>query len=99
VGPRRQPADLRRITRLVAELDSEEFAVRERATTELTRLGAAAQRALQMLELLERIGTPAARELLKHLADNGSDVWLAREAQAVEARLRRRQALSPRCRL
>jgi hypothetical protein len=52
-------------------------------------------RALRMLELLERIGTPAARDLLKGLAENESDVWLAREAQAIEARLRRRDGARP----
>jgi WD40 repeat protein len=117
-------ADLKRITRLVAELDSDDFAVRERATAELEKLGGAAEaalsealeggpsaevrmrvqqllekasrpvgarlRALRMLELLERIGTPEARELLKTLADNESDVWLARQAKAAEVRLRAR---------
>ena len=35
------------------------------------------------------------REVLKALADNGADVWLAREAKGAEARLRRREDMRP----
>ena len=46
---------------------------------------------LRMLELVEHLGTPEARQMLKALADNPSDPWLAAEAKAAMARLRSRQ--------
>lgn len=52
-------------------------------------------RALRMLELLEHLGTAEARVLLKTLAANKSDVWLAREAKAAETRLRRAHGPKP----
>ena len=52
-------------------------------------------RALRMLELLERIGTPAAQDVLRALPDKESDVWLAREAKAIAARLRGRAGDKP----
>jgi hypothetical protein len=42
-----------------------------------------------MLELLERIGTPAARQLLEKSAGDKSDPWLAEQARAVCQRLAR----------
>jgi hypothetical protein len=41
------PADARRIDRLIAELDSDDFPVRERATRELVEIGEAAEPALR----------------------------------------------------
>jgi hypothetical protein len=41
------PADSKRIAKLVAELDDDDFSVRERATSELEKLGAAAEPALR----------------------------------------------------
>jgi hypothetical protein len=122
-------SDPGRIARLVEDLGSKKFAVREQATAELEKLGGAAEaalrralettaeadmqlrirlllnkglrprgdrlRALRMLELAERIGTPAARDLLRGLAGNKSDVWLAQEAKAAEARLGHLQGVKP----
>ena len=48
-----------------------------------------------MLELAEHLGTAEARQLLKALADNPSDPWLAAEAKAAQTRLRRRQPAKP----
>jgi RNA polymerase sigma factor (sigma-70 family) len=47
-------------------------------------------RTMRMLELLEYIGTPEAREQLKALAQNESDAWLATQAKAAGERLRNR---------
>src|SRR5579883_2555091 len=101
------PADEKRLQQWIADLDSDQFAVREKATSELEKLGAAAvgtmQKALEAkpaletrrrleqlidkqereewpasgerlriwraLEVLERIGTPEAREVLTTLAN------------------------------
>src|SRR5205085_4086658 len=115
-----------RIARLLEDLDSNKFAVREEASAELEKLGGAAEaalrkalaaspsaevrlrvqrllkkglvpqgdrlRALRMIELAERIGSPAAAEILKTLAENRSDIWLAQEARAAGARLRKRDS-------
>ena len=116
--------DARRIATLVKNLDSRRFVIREKATAELEKMGAAAEaalrktldgnpsadlrqrvqkllksagratderlRTLRRLELLERIGTSAARQVLRTLAENESDAWLAREAQAARVRLQQR---------
>jgi WD40 repeat protein len=57
------PADPKQVARLVADLDSEEFAVRERASADLGRLGEAAEPALRealtgeaSLEVRRRVG-------------------------------------------
>jgi hypothetical protein len=111
----------------VADLDSSEFAVRERAQGELERLGEAAEgalraaakkpasaevahqverllgdldrrrrapsgddlRALRALEVIERAGDRAARELLAKLAKGTPHARLTRDAQASLARLKK----------
>jgi WD40 repeat protein len=120
--------DSRRVGRLLAQLDSETFAERERATEELRKLGWSAESALREalegknslekrkriedllagirvtklptdllrmlrgVEVLERINSTAARQLLRKLADDslpeglGRDE-LRREAQAALQRL------------
>lgn len=112
-----------RMERLVADLDSRQFAERERATRELERLGGQAEsalrravgdrpslelrrradqllaaldrlitdpetlRAIRAVEVLERVGTPAARLLLEELAAGDPDARLTREAHASLQRL------------
>jgi WD40 repeat protein len=49
-------------------------------------------RMLRALELLERIGTPEARQLLQQLAEGAPAAWLTREAKASLQRLARRSA-------
>jgi hypothetical protein len=51
--------------------------------------------ALRMLEVLEHIGTPEARQLLKTLAVSKADPWLAVEVRAAESRLRKRDGAKP----
>jgi RNA polymerase sigma factor (sigma-70 family) len=122
--------DRKRLARLITELDSDDFKVREQASTELAgqgRLAAGALRealqnqpspevtrrvkqllanlegpglapevlqALRAVETLERIGTAAAREALKALAEESGDVALVKEAKASLERLARRSDLS-----
>src|SRR5262249_16949565 len=66
--PRHRPADQGRVPRLIADLDSEKFQVREKAMQELTRLGRAAERGLRQVLLdppsLE-VPPPAPRLLAK----------------------------------
>ena len=108
-----------RITRLLPDLDAGDFAVRERASAELAKLGEgvkpslrhalrkqpspeAAHRLTQLLEqtnsgdgadiggelvrgvrvveVLENIGTPEARVVLKGLAEGTPSTWLTDEA-------------------
>jgi hypothetical protein len=128
-----QPAaiDGPRIARLIADLDDDEFAVRERATGELAKLGASAEPALQktlegqasaevrqrverlleklrevggsaeqvcqlrMLEVVEQIGSPEARQLLEKLAAGATEAALTQEAKAALRRLARRPAVTP----
>ncbi len=114
--PVRAP-DAGRIRRLLAELDSDQFRVRERAEAELLKLGDKAEPALRQIlrekqsleahrrverilnrlestvtsgdvlrgircvEVLEQMGTQAARQILKRLAD-GAESRLTREAKA-----------------
>ncbi len=111
--------DEKRLARLIADLDSDAFADRERATGELEKLGDAAEvscraalaagpspekrrrlerllkpidaqatdpsperlRLSRGLEVLERVGTPQARGLLKALAGGAVGAWLTREAK------------------
>jgi hypothetical protein len=117
-----------RIQLLLADLDSEEFAVRRRATTELeklgtgaapllrkalaeqasspevrrrveqvlakvdeARLGGAELRTVRAVEVLERIGSPEARQVLQTLAGGNPEARPTREAQASLERLNRRQ--------
>ncbi|HZV07471.1 MAG TPA: sigma-70 family RNA polymerase sigma factor [Gemmataceae bacterium] len=122
------PADEKRLQQWIADLDSDQFAVREKATSELEKLGAAAvgtmQKALEAkpaletrrrleqlidkqereewpasgerlriwraLEVLERIGTPEAREVLTTLANGAPGARPTVEAKAALQRLAQR---------
>jgi RNA polymerase sigma factor (sigma-70 family) len=115
-----------KIQRLIGDLDSETFAVREKAHKELQRLGTAAWPALReamekepspefrrraeklldpsiefssspdelrqgrALHVLEQIGSPESRSLLKKLAAGAPEARLTRDAKAVLQRLERR---------
>jgi hypothetical protein len=118
------PAEPERISRLIAELNSDEFARREQATAELKRpdyraeaallkvlegkpgaevvrraeailaaldnrpaMPAERLRLLRALEVLERIGSEAARKHLASLAEGAPDAWLTMEARACPRRL------------
>jgi WD40 repeat protein len=119
-------ADAGRLARWVADLDSDEYAVRRRAAAELERLGELAVpalrkalerkpsaevrrhagpllgrlergerlpeqlRALRAVAVLERVGTPAARQVLEGLARGAEGASLTEEARGALARLRRR---------
>jgi RNA polymerase sigma factor (sigma-70 family) len=124
LGQRVQPSpaeEARRIAALIADLGSEQFKVRERATKELEKLGEAAAPALhkastgdpplelkrrlgallgrlsnwppetlrqvRAVEVLEHLGTPAARAVLERLVREG--VTEARLTREVDAALRR----------
>ncbi len=67
-------ADKGKVTRLLAELDSEEFAVRERATAELERLG---ERAAELCrEALDKATSAEARRRLTTVLDrDASKQW------------------------
>src|SRR5262245_29977415 len=66
LGPAR-PVDPRRIARLIADLDSEECSVRERATEELARLGESAGPVLR--EACARTRSPEVRRRLEQLLE------------------------------
>jgi RNA polymerase sigma factor (sigma-70 family) len=119
-----QPADPQRLASLLGDLDSEQFAVRDKASQEIEKLGDLAEpalrkaldkspppearrrleqlltqveggipsgerlRGLRAVEVLEHIGTPEARELLKKLAEGAPEAHLTREAKAALERLR-----------
>jgi RNA polymerase sigma factor (sigma-70 family) len=118
--------DAQRLATLIGDLDSEAFATREAATTELTKLGALAEPALRKaldagpsaearrrieqllarletagatgevlrtsraIEILERIATPEARQLLQKLAASAPGAQQTREAKAALERLEHR---------
>jgi WD40 repeat protein len=120
-----EETEVKRIARLIVELDDDHFVVREMATAELGRVGVAAEdallaalagklskeaerrieqlldktdraeeptehlRTLRALAVLERIGAPEAKALLRKLAD-GADAGLTREAKRALERLARR---------
>jgi HEAT repeat protein len=125
VSPAVLPTDAE-FDRAFADLDSEDFATREKASRRLAEWGELAvpgvrkrldktesaevrRRALDFLsqfdpatlkpdrlrqlravELLEGIGTPAARDLLSELAKGAAEAPLTRDATAALERLRRR---------
>jgi RNA polymerase sigma factor (sigma-70 family) len=114
--------DAQKVAGLVRQLESDEFATRERATKELVGLGPGATPALAAalkasespevrtrlarvldaypaalhrhslaVEVLEMIGTSAARELLTDLSRGESSAGLTREALAALKRLEKRR--------
>jgi hypothetical protein len=121
-------ADPAQVARLIGELDSQRFAMREKAVEELAKLGelaepalrkmlatqpslefsrrlealrrrlegpvasAEALRSLRALEVLERVDTAEARELLRKLAAGTPASWLTQGAQAAIQRLAVRTA-------
>lgn len=107
--------DEKRVAQLLKDLDDDTFAVREKGSKELARLGDTAEPALRkalqgnpspemrlrirqllerlrrgpdywrqtrMLEVLEHIETPEARQMLKTLAKGAPGAWLTQEAKA-----------------
>jgi hypothetical protein len=124
------PVEAQGIARRIAELDSDEFAVREKAMDELDKLGQLAEsalrtalanhpspelrrrakallarikaatrslaperlRALRSVEVLERIGTVEARQVLKTLASGAPEAELTRDSKASLDRLTQRPA-------
>jgi dipeptidyl aminopeptidase/acylaminoacyl peptidase len=122
--------DERTIDQRIADLDSEEFAVRQKAARELRSRGDAAEpalrkslagkpsveqrqrvkqllqdietarspdylRGLRAVEVLERIGTSDAQQVLQTLADGAPTARLTREAKASLERLSRRRPAKP----
>src|SRR5262249_25875780 len=122
--------DPKHLARLIADLDADDFAVREKATRELGELGALARpavrqalagkpsveargrlerpegrggsalgaeelRAWRAVEVLERLGTPEARQVLEKLAKGAAEVRQTEDAQAALQRLAGRPARSP----
>jgi hypothetical protein len=115
--------DLKPVARLIADLDSDDFKTREKASKELANLGRSAEQALReklrentsaelrrriqellerldrpeddpvqlrllrAIEVLERLGTPKAKSLLRKLVEAAPDADTAREAQAALQRL------------
>jgi WD40 repeat protein len=80
------PIDPKRIDRLIADLDSKQFDVRQRATTELERLGPAAEAALQKtladkpaLEVQQRVERLLAKLASLSLAPDALRVWRGME--------------------
>jgi sugar lactone lactonase YvrE len=128
VAERLQPiaADARQIQRLIADLDSDQFATREKASAELERLDRVAEVALRQaltrppslearkrlaellgkldgatrtagawlqayraIAVLEHIGTPEARRVLRTVAAGAPEARLTQEARASLERLTR----------
>jgi RNA polymerase sigma factor (sigma-70 family) len=124
LGPARPPAlDEKQVRRLIAELDDDDFEVREKASAALAKLGSAAapalraalktttsaeprrrlealltkldedhrtaehRRALRAVEVLEHVGAPEARQVLKRLAKESGDSEVVRAAGAALKRL------------
>jgi WD40 repeat protein len=123
-------AETERMRKAIAELDSDQFRVRDKAFKELSDLGYHAGPALRaaldrkpsaearnrMEQLLTKIvgppssgeslrtsralaaleakGTPAAKQLLRELADGASDAWLTQEARAAMKRIEQSRARS-----
>jgi WD40 repeat protein len=122
------PADARRVTRLISDLDSDDFQVRAEAAAELEKRAGPAEAllrrtmtesssaevrarikpilealdrspehlpALRAVSLLERIGTPAAREVLEDLSRGAPDARLTEEARASLRRLAKPGRIAP----
>jgi hypothetical protein len=120
LNPEVPKGDLGRVAKLIKELDHDQFAVRERATKELEKLGPMAAPALaqvvlespsleaqrraakllekvqhsptllqeqRAVEVMVRMGTSDARQLLEHLAKGPPEAWLTQEAKAGLKRL------------
>jgi hypothetical protein len=119
-----QAGDTGKIKRLIADLDSRTFAVREKATLDLEKLGeqpvpllrkalkaagslesrrrlegllkrlegwsVERQRVLRAVDVLESLGTPPAREVLRAIAEGVPEAFLTEEARAALRRLARR---------
>jgi WD40 repeat protein len=115
------PVSPKQAARLIADLDSDDFATREKASQELGALDDAVEtqlsdalkggrsaesrsrlkellaglkgwpperlRVARALEVLERVGTPKAREVLKALAEEEPRTWRGRDARAALKRL------------
>jgi RNA polymerase sigma factor (sigma-70 family) len=132
--PRLQPAsgvDEKRVARLIADLDKEDFAARQAAAKELETFGEQAfglcrkaldakpaletrrrleeliekvsvaqwqnpsperLRTMRAVEVLERIGTPEAQQVLESLAKGSPEARLTQEAKASLERLAKRSA-------
>jgi WD40 repeat protein len=123
-------SDLKTAARLIADLDSNEFTVRDMAAKKLAEMGLSAEPALRQalagrpsaevrhraealltaprpipagsflgelraVWVLERIGTPAAREVLEKLAGGFPDVALTQDAKASLERLDLRNRFGP----
>jgi hypothetical protein len=119
------PADARRIGRLVGDLDSDKFQVRQLAAAELEKLRELAAPALQraligkpalevrqrieqvlanlegpltgerlrswrVIEVLEKIGTPAAQEILHTIASGAPEAGITQDAREALDRLTQR---------
>jgi WD40 repeat protein len=121
------PPDNEKLARWITDLDSAEFADREKASRELERqaelaepllrktltgdpspevrrrieallsklqapiMSAETLRSIRVIETLEHIATPDARQLLQNLAEGAPEARLTREAKAALARLEKRQ--------
>jgi RNA polymerase sigma factor (sigma-70 family) len=111
--------DARRTAQLIADLDSDTFEVREKATRELETLGLSAEASLRqalaknpgnevrrrievllekidgprdvqlarVLQVVEQVGTPEARQFLEDLAKGPRETRLSREARATLQRV------------
>jgi RNA polymerase sigma factor (sigma-70 family) len=124
------PIDARRMTQLIADLDSDRFPMRQKAAHELEDHGDQAEsalrkglqakpsiemrrqieglleklqqapagkqlRALRAVEVLEHLGTPEAREVLRMLAKGVPEARLTQEAKTSLERLERRTTVGP----
>ncbi len=124
------PIDSRRMTQLIADLDSDRFPERQKAARELEDLGELAEsalrkelqaktsvemrrqierlleklqqapagkqlRALRAVEVLEHLGTPEARQVLRMLTKGVAEARLTQEAKASLERLARGTTVSP----
>jgi dipeptidyl aminopeptidase/acylaminoacyl peptidase len=124
------PGDEKRVQQWIADLDSDQFAVREKATSELQKAGATALQAMRKaleerpalekrrrlepliemqereewspsadnlrarraLEVLERVGTAEAKNVLTMLAKGAPGAWLTEDAKGALQRLAHRPA-------